>query len=109
MAKKLPKKIDRFIKDYIKVLKKDIPINKVILYGSYAKGKAKKGSDVDIVIISEKFGKNPQKEGKYLFRKLWDVENTGIEPVGYSSKDFYTSNPSPLLYEIKKYGREIKV
>ena len=83
-------------------MKKDIPINKVILYGSYAKGKAKKGSDVDIVIISEKFGKNPQKEGKYLFRKLWDVENTGIEPVGYSSKDFYTSNPSPLLYEIKK-------
>lgn len=109
MVKKLPKKIDRSIKDYIKVLKKDIPVKKVILYGSYAKGKAKKGSDVDIVIISEKFGKDPQKEGKYLFRKLWDIENIGIEPIGYSPKGFYTPNPSPLLYEIRKHGREIKV
>lgn len=109
MAKELPKKINKAVKDYIKVLKKDIPVKRVILYGSYAKGKAKKDSDVDIVIISEKFGKNPQKEGKYLFRKLWDVKNIGIEPIGYSPKDFDTLNPSPLLYEIRKYGKEIKI
>lgn len=109
MAKKLPKKIDKAIKDYIEVLKKDISIQEVILYGSYAKERGKINSDVDLAIISNEFGKNSQQDGKYLFRKLWDVKSAGIEPIGYSPKDFYTSNPSPLLYEIRKYGKGIKV
>ncbi|MDA2922835.1 nucleotidyltransferase domain-containing protein [Patescibacteria group bacterium AH-259-L07] len=109
MAQKLPQKINKAIKEYIEVLKKDIPIQKVIIYGSYAKGKGRKGSDIDLVIVSDKFGKSPQEEGKYLFRKLWDIENAKIEPIGYSPKDFQTSSPSPLLYEIRKYGKEIKV
>lgn len=107
MAKKIPQKVNQAIREYITVIKKDIPIQRVILYGSYAKGKAKKTSDIDIVIISDKFGKNPLEEGKYLFRKLWEVKKSNIDPIGYSQKDFENPNPSPLLYEIKRHGREV--
>lgn len=109
MAKKSSKKINKTIKEYIDVIKKDIPVFKVILYGSYAKGKAKKNSDIDLVIISDKFGKDPHEDGKYLFRKLWEVKDAKIEPLGYSPKNFNNPNPSPLLHEIRKYGKEIKV
>lgn len=108
MVKKIPQKINKAIKDYIRVIKKDIPIEKVILYGSYAKGTAKKTSDIDLAIISKKLGRNPQEEGKYLFRKLWEIKESNIEPIGYSPMDLKKSNLSPLLYEIRKYGKEIK-
>ncbi len=109
MAQKISKKVNIAVKKYIDAVREDIPIEKVILYGSHAKGIAKKNSDIDIAIISKKFGKNYQEEGKFLFRKLWDVAYSDIEPIGYSPKDFDTLNPSPLLAEIKKYGREIRV
>lgn len=109
MAKKTPAKINKIIKNYVDVIREDLPVSRVVLFGSHAKGTAKRGSDIDIAVISDKFGKNPRKEGQYLFRKLWKVENSSIDPVGYSSKDFGSLNPSPLLYEIRKHGKEVKV
>lgn len=107
MAQKIPQKINKAIRNYIAVIQKDIPVRKVIIYGSYAKGLAGKESDIDIAIISEKLGKNYFEEGKFLFRKLWEVEKSNIDPVGYSLEDFNAKNPSPLLYEIRKYGQEM--
>jgi len=105
MAKKLSKKINKTLSEYINVIKDEIPVKKVIVFGSYAKGKASKRSDIDVCIVSPKFGKNPHEEGKFLFRKLWQVKNANIDPVGYSPKDFETKKfISPLLYEIKKHG-----
>ncbi|MEK7203104.1 MAG: nucleotidyltransferase domain-containing protein [Patescibacteria group bacterium] len=112
MVKKTPlKKIQKIVRDYSRLLKIDgIPIEKIILYGSYAKGTPKKDSDIDICVLSKKFGINPRKEGQYLFKKLWQMENANIEPVGYSPKDFYgAKNKSPLINEIQKHGIEINV
>lgn len=112
MAKKTSlKQIEKIVKEYIELLKADgFDIEKILLYGSYAKGKQKKNSDIDICIISDKFGKNPIEEGKYLFRKLWLMKNTNIEPIGYSPDYFYRKNNlSPLINEIKKTGIELKI
>lgn len=109
MAKKIPKKVNKAIRDYISLLKKDIPVEGVFIFGSYAKGKAKKDSDIDIAVISNKFGKDLHNDGRYLMRKLWEVSGPPISPIGYSPKNFETNSPSPLLAEIRKYGKEIKV
>lgn len=109
MAKKIPAKINKIVKDYIDVIKEEIPVSRVVLFGSYAKGTARQGSDIDIAVVSNKFGKNPRKEGQYLFRKLWKVRTSLIDPVGYSPENFNSPNPSPLLYEIRKHGKEVKV
>lgn len=107
MAKKIPKKINKAIKDYVDAVRKDISVERVILYGSYAKGKMREDSDIDLAIVSDKFGKNYSEEGKYLFRKLWEVKESNIDPIGYSPKDFNNPNPSPLLYEIRRCGQEV--
>jgi len=108
--KKYLGKIKKTVKDYIRLLETDgVKIEKAILYGSRAKGTYRGGSDMDICFISKKFGKNPREEGKYLFRKLWLLKNANLEPVGYSPKDFYAANDSPLINEIKKYGIDLKI
>lgn len=108
--KKALEKIRKTVKDYIRILETDgFVIEKAILYGSRAKGNYHKDSDMDICLISKNFGENPHEEGKYLFRKLWLLKNANIGPVGYSPKDFYAANSSPLVNEIKKYGIDLKI
>lgn len=107
VKKTIPKKLEQKIINYVNTLKTDkLPINKVILYGSYAKGKQHKWSDVDLCIVSPKFS-NSWKATDYLWSKLvFDMRYT-IEPIGFSMKDFKES--SALIEEIKTTGIEIPV
>jgi uncharacterized protein len=107
MAKKtIPQKVKKAIQDYIQYLKKEgLPIEKVILYGSYAKGKTHRWSDVDICIISSGFkkGMNPL---VYLWTKKRDKDiEAMIAPVGFHPRDFV--DESPLVWEIKKTGIKV--
>lgn len=106
VKKTIPKKIKSEIAGYIQVLKKDhLPITKVILFGSYAKGKQRKDSDVDLCIISPKF-KNAFEAMQYLWAKRLKDSGITIEPIGFSPKDFRDN--SPLVHEIKETGVEIR-
>ncbi|MBA3046984.1 nucleotidyltransferase domain-containing protein [Patescibacteria group bacterium] len=109
MAKKtIPIKIKKEIKEYIQILKTDkLPINKVILYGSYAKGKQHQWSDIDLCIISPKF-KDAYCAMQYLLLKTITKPKHPIEPVGFSPKDF-KDKYSSLIDEIKTTGIEIPV
>lgn len=108
MAKKaIPKKIEKEITEYIANLKKDrLPIKKVILFGSYAKGRQRKWSDIDLCVISPRF-KNAFEAMQYLWLRRINDYGHAIEPVGFSPKDF--KEGSSLINEIKKTGREIKI
>ena len=54
--------IEQIISKYIKVLLlKDIQIDRIIIYGSYASGKAHKDSDIDLAIL----GDDPEKYDIY--------------------------------------------
>lgn len=104
-SKKLPKKVQRSIESYIRVLKEDeLPIKHVYLFGSYAKGKAKAWSDIDLCIVSPHF-KDPWHALQYLWSKRIEDTGTTIEPIGFSPKDF--SQKSPLIEEVKKSGIEM--
>ncbi|MFH0755098.1 MAG: nucleotidyltransferase domain-containing protein [bacterium] len=105
VKKTIPKKVKSKIYEYIQILKKDkLPIKKVVLFGSYAKGRQNKWSDVDLCIISPKF-KNTFNDMRYLSSKvIFDMKYT-IEPHPYHPKDFV--NEDPLVWEIKKTGKVI--
>lgn len=100
----LPKEVKKDISDYIKLIKKDkISIEKVIVFGSYAKGKSSKWSDIDVCIISPKF-KEPFSALHYLLKKSYKIKSI-IEPHPYHPKDFVDENP--LVWEIKKTGVKV--
>lgn len=109
VKKAIPKKVNTEIERYVKVLREDkLPISKVILFGSYAKGTQKKWSDIDLCIVSPKF-ENANSAMQYLWlkRKIRDVDYA-IEPVGFSPKDFSDKYDS-LVQEIKKTGIQVNV
>ena len=86
----------------INVKKQGIPVSEVYIFGSYAKGTADKHSDIDVCIISKKFGLDRQKERVLLMNIRSDSDDL-IEPHPFSPKDF--SNPfNPLAFQIKKHG-----
>ncbi len=102
---RVPKKVLNSIAEYIDVLKKDrLPIENVYLFGSFAKGKQHRWSDIDLCIISKKFN-DPWKATQYLWSKRVRDNGLTIEPVGFSKKDFLMN--SPLTSEIKKTGIEV--
>ena len=47
----------RKLKAFKSSIEKDFPVDKMILFGSRAHGKLHKNSDVDLIIVSQKFGR----------------------------------------------------
>lgn len=108
VKKRISKKINKIVKKYADRLTKEnnLPINKVIVFGSRAKGKANKWSDIDVCIVSPKF-KNSLSAIEYLWQRRSDDEvKDGIEPIGFSIKDFQKKKSS-LIREIIATGVEI--
>ncbi len=57
---------------------KGIHIQKLVLYGSYARGMAKEGSDIDVLVISDDFsGKNYWERIDILSDAIYEI----FEPI----------------------------
>jgi predicted nucleotidyltransferase len=97
------------IKKFIKALKQEgIPVERVILYGSYAREKMRPDSDIDVAVVSKNFGKDRVEEGMTLFRIAGKIDPR-LEPVPISSDSFENDTWIPLIYEIKKKGIELQI
>ncbi|MEK7171595.1 MAG: nucleotidyltransferase domain-containing protein [Patescibacteria group bacterium] len=77
-----------------------ILVQKMYLYGSYAKGNPHYGSDIDICVISPTF-KN-KFEAELLLSKEGVQIDSRIETVAYTPETF--ENWIPLVWEIKQNG-----
>ena len=99
--------LERIILRYLTVVGRDIEISDAFLFGSYARGKAKADSDIDLCVISPDFGKDEIEEGQYLFKKTIGIDSR-LEPVGYSTRSF-AKEESPLIAEIKRYRKKLSI
>lgn len=86
------------------LIKNDIQPDIIILFGSNAKGKAHKDSDIDIAIVSRQFDKNNLKYSRLLNRLTFDIDAPlEVIPISYK-KYMRKSTASPILHEIIKTG-----
>jgi len=86
------------IKSYILPVVKKYPVEKVILFGSYARGDASDKSDVDLIVESR---------GRLRNRKIFALggELLGVLPVRVDVYDILEiSNPSAMYDNIQKEG-----
>jgi predicted nucleotidyltransferase len=79
-----------------------ISVDKAYLFGSYAKGKIWEGSDLDVCVVSNDFGKDYHSD-KMLLNKAALKVNPLIEPIAYSPTDFANKYDS-LADEVKRFG-----
>ena len=96
------------LKNYIDLLNKEgLSVRKAFLFGSYSVGRANSSSDIDIMIVSDKFDETDD----IAVGKMWRLTrkiNTKIEPFLIGIKKFKEDNTSPLLSTIKLNGIEIE-
>ena len=94
----------------IQTLKRQIlPNEKVILFGSQARGDAKEDSDWDLLVLLDKEKRNYIEDYSnyaYPFAELGLKYNTLISAIVHTKKD-WESHPSVLKYNIELEGIEI--
>jgi uncharacterized protein len=64
-----------------------IPVQKMLLFGSQANGKAGKDSDVDLIIVSRTFEGERFRFRPLGFRKYW-ASNLPVDFLCYTPKEF---------------------
>ncbi len=96
------------IHKFIRLLREQgVSVSKVILFGSYAKGKANPNSDIDLAIVSRQFGRDVAEE-MMLLRKAALKIDSHIEPVPLSPDDL-DDNYGTLSQEIRRHGIDMRV
>lgn len=96
----------KIVKRYAEKLKQEnYPFTAIYLFGSHAKGRAHKWSDIDVAVVSDKLKRN-REEGIFLLWKMRRDIDLMIEPHGFTVKDFQ-DECDPMAYEIKKTGEKI--
>lgn len=79
-----------------------IDVEKIILYGSYAKGTAHRHSDIDLCVVAPEFRKNREE----YFKKIWHIAkkiDSTLEPIPFAPEDL-GDKYSTLVCEINQHG-----
>jgi len=102
----LPEKLT-IVKQYISDVKKTMPIDKVYLYGSYARGTQGENSDIDICFFSQAFETRRTLDvlTELFYLKIKYDKDILIEPNAFPVSELYNDNP--FVKEILRTGREI--
>lgn len=92
--------ITNLVKQYVKQLKKlHINPEKILLYGSYAKGKPCSHSDIDLLVISKDFRKsNPINRLEQLSIATIPL-NAPIEAIGYTPEEIEKNKEQSIFWE----------
>ncbi len=98
----MDKTIYKKIKHFAGLVTDQFNVKMIILYGSYAKGKEKKYSDIDIAVIVDKIEGDILDLNLQLYRLRRNIDER-IEPILLSEQ----SDKSGFLSSIKKNGKII--
>lgn len=102
----MDKNIDTTITKYLDLIKKNFSdIEKVYLFGSYAKGKSTNDSDIDVALIFTNLDDSKRFDIQVQLMMLAAQIDSRIEPHPISHDDFDSGNP--FVVEIKKTGIEV--
>ena len=92
-------------KHYADEVRRKLPVDKVILFGSYAKGTADKLSDVDIAFFIRDFGGKTRFEIGVELLRLTHNYTAYFEPLVFPSSEIARGNP--FVDEILHTGQEL--
>ncbi len=89
------------------VLSRSIKVDKLILFGSYAYGRPREDSDLDIAVISDDLGRMGMLERMKLFSMAVLEIDRRVELKGFDKKEFQKAAKGSMAELIKKRGKVI--
>ncbi len=103
--------VKKVIREYLKCFPSDIRVKGIFLFGSYATGKIRQDSDIDIIVISQDFKKmNFIKRLEMLshFRQAEITRSFPMDIIGYTPEEFKEiDKESVIMRQAKKEGKMI--
>jgi len=95
-------KVINIVKEYAKLVLKNIEPIEIILYGSYAKGTAREDSDIDIAVIVSEVMNDFLDEATMLYKLCHQIDNRLEPKLIVESHDY-----SGFLEDVRKTGYRI--
>ena len=97
--------VDEIITGYISELGNEVPVEEVILFGSYAHGNPKEHSDIDLAIISDWFRDKTRIESMQYLSRIAARFNTLIEAIPFTTEEYKQLDRRTFLTSIVKSGK----
>ncbi len=102
-------RLEEIITGFASRLSSEIPVEEIILFGSYAHGNPKEHSDIDLAIISDWFQDKTRIENMQYLSRVAASYNTLIEAVPFTVEEYRELDKRTFLAGIVKTGRKIGV
>ncbi len=101
------REVIELLRKYVILLNSEgISVYRAFLFGSYSNDTASESSDIDVMIVSDKYDESDDE----VAGKIWNMTrkiDTKIEPFLIGIKKFWDDNSSPLVSMVKSKGIEI--
>jgi len=98
--------VTHLCKRYAEDVRRKMPVDKVMLFGSYAKGTADELSDIDICFFLNSYGgKRRMDILKDLLVLMRGYKGAYFEPIVFETSEL--ENDNPFVKEILRTGKEI--
>ncbi|HCX62437.1 MAG TPA: nucleotidyltransferase [Clostridiales bacterium] len=85
-------RIEEIARNYGTLLKEELDVKNIYLYGSYSKGTYTENSDIDIAVVGDEFTGDPIEDTLMLMRIRRKIDNR-IGPRPFKTSDFNSANP----------------
>ncbi|MEM2886130.1 MAG: nucleotidyltransferase domain-containing protein [Thermoproteota archaeon] len=85
---------------------RELKPDRIILYGSFARGDVNEGSDVDLIVITDWKEDPLERIGKLLELNKFNIP---IEPLGYTEEEFerLIEERNPFILQVLDEGKVI--
>jgi predicted nucleotidyltransferase len=102
--------IIKSVKEYLnELLRLGIPVQYGILFGSYAQGKNRQWSDIDLLVISSHFDKDYNREDINLLWRTAARTDNRIEPIPVGLKRWEMDDTSTIIEIARREGIQITI
>jgi predicted nucleotidyltransferase len=99
--------LERIVDAVVSGLEPDIPVNAVVLFGSYASGTPRDWSDIDVAIVSPAFSSVPLWRRQEILAETLADADVRLSPIGYSPEEYCEPATHSFLREIIRTGRVV--
>jgi predicted nucleotidyltransferase len=90
---------------FIGAVKQHIRVERALLFGSYAYGQPRDGSDIDLAIVSPDFAAmNGLARLQMLEKIAWEANTHDIEAAGFTGDELQNAGKTNVLSEIREKG-----
>jgi len=94
------------IRLYLDKVDAQIGVDKALLFGSTAKRKRHTASDIDLIIVSEKFKKIPYNARSGVLENMWNCPEE-LQTLTYTPEEFEEVKNRLLMKEILSYAVDL--